>query len=820
VTSPRYVCIHGHFYQPPRENPWLEAVEHQSSARPYHDWNERITAECYAPNTAARILDSHGRVADLISTYRRISYNVGPTLLSWMEREEPEVYRSIIQADARGRERIGGAGPAMAQCYNHLIMPLANARDRETQVRWGIRDFEHRFGRRPEGMWLPETAVDTASLEALAAQGIRFTILAPYQARSVRPPDGEWRKVTNGSPDTTRPYRVSLPSGATITVFFYDGSLSQEVAFDGVLRDGQRFADRLMGAARRGDSEAPLVHLATDGETYGHHHRHGEMALAYALRAVERSDDIELISYGAYLDRHPPSWEARIHEDTSWSCAHGVERWRSDCGCRIGRGTDWIQTWRAPLRAALDWLRDELAGPFEAEAGRIFDDPWEARNRYIDVILDRSDPSLDHFFQETAGAGLEDADRIRGLRLMELQRNLLLMYTSCGWFFDEISDIETTQVLRYAGRVIHLTSELLGEEAGQRLEVELENRLREAPSNRPELGHGARVYRDTVDESRIDLSKAAAHYAVSSIFDPYPDETRIYCYHYEKEDQELHGSGSAKLLVGRVRVTSDITRNHKRVTYAVLHLGDQNLVGGIRTLRNGEAYAALQTELEDAFRQSELTGVLRILDREFEASTYSLRSLFQDAQLRIVDTMLEEATLEVEEHYEEIYQDTGPLLRFLADLKIPVPRPFGLAAEYVLNQRIRRSLDQDPVRIPAVRSSVEAAIRSGIHLDQENISFAAETALEWMVRGLRVGPGDHEDLARIRELARLFARAGVTLDLWKVQNEFWRYGQAVAAREGDGPEAGETGEAGESGREAWRTELEAVADALRVELPS
>ncbi|HEX9897667.1 MAG TPA: DUF3536 domain-containing protein, partial [Candidatus Methylomirabilis sp.] len=487
----RYVCIHGHFYQPPRENPWLEEVELQDSAYPFHDWNERIGAECYAPNSAARILDAEKRIGEIINNYGRISFNFGPTLLSWLERARPQTYRSILEADRRSRKRFSGHGSALAQAYNHLIMPLANSRDKRTQVLWGLADFRHRFGREPEGMWLPETAVDLETLDLLAQEGIRFTLLAPHQAGRVRKiGDKQWQNVGGARIDPRMPYLCPLPSGRHIVLFFYDGPASRDVAFSDLLRDGARFADRLLGGFD--DADRPqMAHIATDGETYGHHHRFGEMALAFCLRHIEGGEQARLTIYGEYLEKHPPTHEVEILEETSWSCAHGVERWRADCGCRIGGENDWTQAWRGPLRDALDWLRDALIPPFEQAMAPLVDDPWEARDAYVEVLLDRSPQNVRDFLGRRSGRELAPEETIRALRLLEMQRHAMLMYTSCGWFFDEVSGIETTQVLYYAGRVLQLAREACDVD----LEAEFLARLEKVPSNLPRWGNAARLFR-------------------------------------------------------------------------------------------------------------------------------------------------------------------------------------------------------------------------------------------------------------------------------------------------------------------------------------
>ncbi|MCU1348292.1 MAG: glycoside hydrolase family 57, partial [Acidobacteria bacterium] len=512
----RLISIHGHFYQPPRENPWLEAVETQDSAHPWHDWNERITAECYGPNAAARILDERDSIRRIVNNYSSISFNFGATLLSWLAGKSPATYAAILEADRLSQERFSGHGSAIAQAYNHMIMPLANARDQRTQVRWGVRDFEWRFGRKPEGMWLPETAVDTASLEALAAEGIAFTILEPQQALRVRGiGETEWTSAVGGI-DPTRLYRCNLPSGRSIDIFFYDGPISRAVAFEQLLARGENLAHRLAGAFSGSRSHAQLVNIATDGETYGHHHNNGDMALAYALHYIEESRIARLTNYGEYREQHPAECEVEIVEETAWSCAHGLERWRSDCGCNTGAGAGWNQRWREPLRHALDWLRDEAAAIFEHQGSNVLRDPWKARDEYIDVVLDRSDANVDAFLARHARDGFAN----QALELLEMQRNAMLMYTSCGWFFNDVSGIETVQVLQYAARVVQLAEKV----SGQSIEPGLLQRLEPANSNLPQHGTARQIYEREVLPMRLDLARIAAHYAVASLFDTFDDE--------------------------------------------------------------------------------------------------------------------------------------------------------------------------------------------------------------------------------------------------------------------------------------------------------
>lgn len=490
----RYVCIHGHFYQPPRENPWLDAIEAQESASPYHDWNERITAECYAPNAAARVLNASGDIEALRNNFEHLSFNVGPTLMAWLEQSYPSLHAQIVLADRRSEQRLG-CGNALAQVYGHCILPLASARDQLTQVRWGIADFKYRFGRSPQGMWLPETAVDLASLSVLAKEGIAFTILAPAQAAGVREGNQPWVDVDEGSLDTSRPYRCLLAEGRQITLFFYDGRVAHDVAFGGLLHDGLKLAGHLQARAAK-MSPGGLVHMATDGESYGHHHRFGEMALAAALEALQGAPGIHVTNYASYLRATKPTWEVEIRERSAWSCAHGLERWRSDCGCNSGGNPGWSQTWRTPLRETLDWLKLRLDVLFEQQGAGCLQDPWMARDDYIEVLLRRHDANLcapyrEHFLAQHRRRGSEADELVWDL--LEMQRFGLLCFTSCAWFFDDCAGIETTQILTYAARAVQLAAKL-----GENLEGELVERLASMRSNLPGQPNGRTLYRQLI----------------------------------------------------------------------------------------------------------------------------------------------------------------------------------------------------------------------------------------------------------------------------------------------------------------------------------
>ena len=789
----RYVCIHCHFYQPPRENPWLEAIELQDSAYPFHDWNERISAECYGANAFSRLLAGDGRIERIFNNYSRISFNFGPTLLSWLAEKSPAVYRAVLDGDRESRESFSGHGSALAQGYNHIILPLANARDKGTQVRWGIRDFTHRFGRPPEGLWLPETAADVPTLEVLAAEGIRFTILAPRQASKVRKKGSrDWRDVSHGRIDPTIPYDLALPSGRKICLFFYDGPISQGVAFERLLDNGEFLANRLRGAfSDQRPWPQQLVHIATDGETYGHHHRHGEMALSHALRLLDADPGVRLTNYGEHLERFPPTHDVRIFDNSSWSCVHGVERWRGNCGCNSGGRPEWNQEWRGPLREALDGLRDAIAPLFEREGRKIFKDPWAAREEYISVILDRSDASIEGFLGKHTGGDLPPEAKIRALQLMEIQRQAMLMYTSCGWFFDELSGIETVQVLQYAGRVVQLSRDVFGDS----VEAGFLERLERAKSNVPEHGDGRTLYDRFVKPAMVDLHKVGAHYAVSSLFENYGDRSRIFCYDVEREDSRVQTAGGTKLLLGKARVTSGITRKSTLVSFGVMHLGDHNVSGGIRDFLGEEAYTGLVQEIGDVFRSGDLPDVIRTVDKHFGLGTYSLKLLFRDELRKILGIILDQTLSETEGSHRGIYKQHASMMRFLSGIGIPLPEPLHASAKVALNAELRRAISAENVEAAVVRGLLEEGNTIGIPLESAGVGLALQRRIDAIATDFREKPDDLDLLRRFAEAVEMGRDLPFEVLFWGAQNIWYDLlksaypGFLAKSREGDEPAA-------------------------------
>ena len=800
----RYVCIHGHFYQPPRENPWLEEVELQDSASPYHDWNERITAECYAPNTASRIVDGENRILNLINNYSKISFNIGPTLCAWMERHDPKVLEAIVAADRMSKERFSGHGSAIAQIYNHMIMPLANQQDKYTQAYWGILDFERRFGRYPEGIWLPETAVDLATLEVLAELKIKFTILAPRQAKRTRPlaKGGRWRDVGGGI-DPTTPYLLRLPSGNSITLFFYDGPISQDMAFGGILNSGEGFAHRLLGGFSEERPWPQLMHVATDGESYGHHHRHGEMALSYCLHTIENDGAARLTNYGEFLALHPPTHEVEIHENSSWSCVHGIERWRDNCGCNSGR-QDWNQAWRRPLRDGLNNLRDDLLPLYEHEAKTFLSDPWKARNDYYEVIADRSRESVQRFLSRHATRELTSEEIVRVLKLLEMQRNAMLMFTSCGWFFDEISGIETVQILQYAAEAAQIAEELTGRSA----EGGLLDALTSAPSN--VLENGAVAYRRYAKGASLDLSRIAVHHAISSLFRDHQQRSALYCYVVDSNIHQQDKAGKFTLATGKVRVESTLTWESDVFTYAVVHFGDHNVSGGVRHFEGEERFLAMQEEIRLEFDRGHMTEILQLMTKHFGVNNYSLWHLFRDEQRAVLNDVLKKGVQEVNSLLREVYESNYAAMSFMHSLRHKIPDPLRAAATQVVREQVTAVLQEDDPSNEDLKRLLDVVNKWGFDLRGDDLVLSATACVHRQVARLRSSSRDLALLERIQKLLTLLKELGLDLDVWQAQDTFFTVILSIYAAEQ------ERALGGDSQAQEWVRLAKDIGELLRI----
>lgn len=773
----KFICIHGHFYQPPRENPWLEMVELQDGASPFHDWNQKITAECYAPNTAARILDPEGMVQGLLNNYEYMSFNVGPTLSCWLSTYAPEVKEALLEAHRRSQSRHGGHSNALAQPFGHSILPLDSPRDRLTQLRWGVQAFFKFFGSEPEGLWLPETAVDLATLDAMAQEGILFTILAPHQALRVRPAGHcSWSPVGDDL-DITRPYLCRLPSGRHINLFFYHGPISRGVAFEGLLRDGESFYSWLLAAFRQ-DLEGPqLVHVATDGETYGHHHRFGEMALAYVFHKALRDPCVNLTNYGEFLELSPPTWEVEIKENTSWSCAHGLKRWNSDCGCRVGGPAEWNQKWRAPLREALNWLKQGLDRIFEEQGSGVLKDPWEARDRYIGVLLEPPGEGLEAFWSAHANPRAKHEDRQKAFKLLEMQRHGLLMFTSCGWFFDELSGIEATQILRYAARALQLAREL-----GEALEEGFLSILEKAPSNMSALGNGRRVWEAQVLPWVVEPERVVAQFGVRTLFRGRGASGEIPAYELEALRTEVKPVGTAMVALGKLRLTCRRTTQSLDYLYATIHFGGLDLACFQKPCGSEQDWSRLEREVRNRIRDLSIGELYTWMRQEFPPPVLHLKDLFIDEQRGLIQIMLEDRFQHYLNTLENLAEHDLGMLEQLALMGFPIPEALVTAATVHVTRRIHRilkGLPQDGGRLEEATELLEQASVWGYKPDKAGWARVLSQQMESDLEALQQRPEEASKVFQACISALKAARKlGITLELWRAQNLFIRICEA------------------------------------------
>ncbi len=758
----KYVCIHGHFYQPPRENAWLDTVELQEGALPFHDWNEKINFECYAPNAAARILDGQNKIKRIVNNYAQVSFNFGPTLLSWMEIADPVTYKKILDADRLSQERFGGHGNALAQVYNHLIMPLANKRDKNTQVRWGIADFEHRFKRKPEGMWLSETAVDMATLEVLAEHGLKFTILAPRQAKAFRKINGDDWMPLKESIDPRRAYLCKLDSGRSITLFFYDGSVAKDVAFQNLLNSGEAFANRLTGVFDDSDS-VQLSHIATDGESYGHHHRHGEMALAWGLDHIEKQG-FRLTNYGEFLEKHPPEYEVQIHENSSWSCVHGVERWRSDCGCKTGGEAHWNQAWRKPLRDALDWISGELCLIFEKEGKGLMKDVWTARDDYISLILNRRKSNTLTFIQKHQKRKLNDKEQTMMLRLLGMQHQAMLMYTSCAWFFTEISSIETDQVLQYALRGMQYARYVTHVD----FRDEFEKRLEKAPSNIYE--NGAVSYRQNVIPAQSNLVKIGMGFAAAALFDEGNGDASFLHSWVENEVFDRYVAGVRRLVICRTTITSQLDFGKRHFSFAILYLGQQNMIGSVSLDMSRKGFDKFHQKIMDAFKRSDIGDVINLL-QDFGPRRFSFKDMAKDEKRRILRMAINRNLPPVEAVIRNFYNDNYHLMTALEDSHIPMIEGWKNIVQFVVNQDLTHLFEKGKISVMKLKELVSEVNRWEVKLlDPEGLSLAIG---ERVFNELQNVNSTVERIIALNEILEALPQLGIQPELWKSQNLYY-----------------------------------------------
>jgi len=776
-NNEKFLTIHGHFYQPPRENPWLEAIELQDSALPFHDWNERICKECYNPNSVSRIVDNRNKILDIVNNYEYMSFNFGPTLLSWMEEFAPLTYERIIKADIESISTHDGHGNAMAQVYNHIIMPLANYQDKVTQVKWGIRDFEYRFGRKPEGIWLAETAVDDETLKVLADNGIKFTVLSPYQALKMkRISDRDWQDVSWGNIDPARSYRYTIKSEPekSIDLFFYDGAISRSVAFDELLTDGNKFIKRLKEGVSEVRDYPQLINIATDGESYGHHTKFGDMALSYVLKIKAEDEGFKITNYAQYLDKYRSDYEVDIKQASSWSCFHGVGRWKEDCGCSTGGHPGWNQKWRAPLRNALDYLRDNFAKIFETEGKKYFSkDVWEVRNNYIDVILDRNLSTIKAFQKEYFNPNLTEEEKVKGMELLEIQRQSLLMYTSCGWFFSEISGIETVQIMKYAARALQLAAGFSKENYEEKfLQI-----LSEAKSNIQEFGTGKDIFERFVKPSVVTSRQIACLWAISSVYQDFEDEEDVYCYSVKRNDYKLVQKGSANFVTGHIEIRSKVTLQKSNLVFALMQFAGGDFHCAIKEFSNSNDYQTLKADLIKTFMLSPMTEIIRMLDEKFGKEYFTLKDIFIEERKKILQILLKDKLEKFADTYKEMYNQGKGSIYHMQNLGLEIPNEFKISAGYALSQKYNDLLShtdgfvEDGI-IQQISDINFEARKMNIEIDKtpSNKAFSKRiiTNLKRLIKSFEIQQAD-----AIVELFDIITKLELQVDITEAQNLYY-----------------------------------------------
>ena len=843
-----YVIIHGHFYQPPRENPWTQHIPQQESAAPYHDWNERITAQCYKPNTRSRALDERGQIFTLENNFAHINFNIGPTLFAWMQEHAPEVCQNIIEADRQSCQKHHGHGNAIAQVYNHVMIPLANTRDKITQIIWGLREFQRRFGRAAESIWLAETGINEETVNCLIEQGIKYVILSPTQAECVRKiGEEEWWDVSNNTIDTTQPYRLFkkeyMPrNGASaqntanaekneedawpdddadgdgveerylsdqfIDVFFYDGNLSSEISFNHLLRDVNVFAQRIQSLAASSTVSHPLIHMATDGEIYGHHEAFGDMSLAALLTKKLPSLQIEATNYGQYLAMFPPTMQVELKpgnngEGTSWSCSHGVGRWYRDCGCAVDSPAGWNQKWRTPLREGFDRLRDALADVFEQQGRSLLRDPWAARNDYIECLLDPSENTIRAFLDRHASHPLNDEEQSLALRLLEAQKYSLFTYTSCAWFFNDVSGLEPVQNMRYAARALQLMDGLIAQD----VEASMLEAFSRAISNMPQYGTGKTMYLNYVKPDVYTPERAVNQLLLTTLVHQKPSartsakhplkrlngrqEHAVHIYALRGLQvvswQELAGQAAAasaedaaaeeqrapivssQWFSGVFEVKDTITRQMWRILFTTFSEDNDHPVAYLKHVSHNEEpehfFAAVTQQMKEQ-ANADSAAVVRLLE-QWSFSRYTLNDFYHDDREQIFSNALNEYANHVEDHIETVYKESVELLDSLTKASLRVPARLQASVEFALTYHAM--IEMERLYSKAVGEYSPAFLQAALEKVQR-LSEAHRLSLDMPLLRKRLADALCQFIARLSRRFLELRRAGhhsLELKIWE-----------------------------------------------------
>ncbi|PMP90186.1 MAG: hypothetical protein C0171_05685 [Caldisphaera sp.] len=763
--SEKYISIFGHFYQPPRYNPWTLNIDLDISAKPFHDWNDKVTFESYQANAYARLKDNEDFIENIINNYEKISFSFGPLLLSWIKENKRFLYNAIIEADKKSAEKFSGHGNAIAQPYAHIIMPLANKKDREVDIYWGIKYFEKNFERYPEGFWLPEAAVDNLTLEILSDYGIKFVLLSPHQAKSIKLND-EWINVNENNLNTRIPYKAILPSGKSIGIIFYNRFLSGQVAFGELLKSGEFLARKLLESFEN-KNYPQLVSIATDGETYGHHKPKGETELAKALTTLETSGAI-VTNLSYFYSNNPPTTEVQINENTSWSCPHGIERWRSNCGCASDIRPGWNQEWRTPLRKAIDYLRDNVESTLNKLGPIYSNDINSAILNYERVIFDNNPENVSDFINEFSIKDFKESNIINLLKLMELERNSILMQSSDGWFFEDIYRPEPIENLRFAKRVLQLLQELENKD----LEEDFLNILKDAKSNDNRIGNGKDIYNREVLSSVMNAEKIGSSYAMRLLFENIAKENDYYSYRIILGPYKLFELGRARVLIGISTIISKITWRSTPVLFISLYYGWYNIYAGTKILVDQSMYMELEKKVDELIGKGMLPDIIDLIHKEFYPNYYNLNNLMKDDQKFIVNNILESAIIELSRHYDNLYNSYLPIMEYVRALELDYPKVFELLLQYQLEKILIEILENQVVDFNRLDYIIQWAKNLEVKIDYLVTKLLTEK-IENNIKYLIKDPLNISYIYSLEKLLDSYYQLGNPIDnLWEAQNLF------------------------------------------------
>ncbi|MBM3699545.1 MAG: DUF3536 domain-containing protein [Actinobacteria bacterium] len=879
----RHICIHGHFYQPSRANPWLETIEIQEDAYPYHDWNEKINAQCYSANSGSHILDGHKKIKKVFNNYSRMSFNFGPVLLSWIKAHDMDTYRAIIDADKAACERFGGHGTAIAQVYNHIIMPLASKKDKYIQTHWAVKDFEANFKRKPEGIWLSEAAVDSQTLEIISDFGIKFTILSPNQAAGIKRISGQdtdgWTDVSDGSIDTRMPYLCRLENGNSIIIFFYDDEISTKMSFGNLLEDGEFFVktlkeaplSRLMHAGFNTDKDSQpafkkstqeniyppeIVCAASDGETFGHHHRFGDMALAYALDTFENAYPGTLTVFGQYIEKYSPLFEVSIKQNSSWSCSHGVCRWEDDCGCSTGSGHEkgWNQKWRKPLRKAVDDLAKQAGAVYEQEIRKYINpsikDAWEPVYEYIDVINDRSEKNVSSFLnkytregpgsingssqlitgvkQRFAGKSNSGKQPVNLLKLLEMYRHAMLMQSSDGWFFDEISGIESIQIMRHACRAIELAEDL----SSQELEPGFIKTLKNAKSNISSYIDGKNIYEKYVAPSLYDFKKILAYLAFEMLFKENPRD--IFSCRIKNLKTEKIKINHGEVIAARAAIFSALTLEGTQAEIAAYNFKNKDVLSPAsassfvkinKEIKIGNLLKSTVLPLNLSIKKIASDNTMdtdtkkekleKLLQSYFKGSRYTVKDFLKDSQLLLAEQALLNETASIKPVILNLFNNYSKIIADLSEKKLQkyfldgiFPEVEEFSGEVLLYYRLKEK-GMTKSNLDEIKNII-LKTETVDFISRESFNMLAAKKLE-EITGLVAADNKNIELLKILEgFLTAIKKAGLEPDLWKTINRIIGIRDRVLNK---------TGKIEKSHDRQWNSKFKELLEILNIALP-